>query len=82
MGSSIRSVSFARQVIPKLMPICSLADRFRQAGGILDDCVIGWDSMNEPSEGFIGISDLREFPEAQSVKYVVLSACSSLTQRP
>ena len=27
-----------------------LGDRIRDAGGLLDDVVIGWDSMNEPSE--------------------------------
>ena len=42
-----------------------LADRIRDAGGLLDDVVIGWDSMNEPSEGFIEYEDLSVYPTAQ-----------------
>lgn len=42
-----------------------LADRIRDAGGLLDDVVIGWDSMNEPSEGFIGYEDLSLYPTTQ-----------------
>ena len=38
-----------------------LAERIRDAGDLLDECVIGWDSMNEPFEGMCGIDDLREF---------------------
>ncbi|OCF45458.1 hypothetical protein I317_00705 [Kwoniella heveanensis CBS 569] len=45
-----------------------LADRLRDAGGILDECLIGWDSMNEPHQGFIGIPDLNSFPEAQNFR--------------
>jgi hypothetical protein len=33
--------------------------------------VIGWDSMNEPHEGFIGVEDLDEFPSAQSFKSAI-----------
>ncbi|KAG8219159.1 glycoside hydrolase [Butyriboletus roseoflavus] len=42
-----------------------LADRIRDAGGLLDDVVIGWDNMNEPSEGFIGYEDLSVYPTVQ-----------------
>lgn len=42
-----------------------LADRIAAAGDLLDDCVIGWDSMNEPYEGLCGYEDLRVLPTAQ-----------------
>ena len=46
----------------------SLAARIREAGGLYDDCIIGWDSMNEPHEGFIGIPDLNEIPPSQDFR--------------
>ncbi|ESK92278.1 glycoside hydrolase family 5 protein [Moniliophthora roreri MCA 2997] len=43
-----------------------LADRIRDtASDLLDDCVIGWDSMNEPFEGLCGWDDLNVNPTAQ-----------------
>lgn len=38
----------------------------------LDDVILGWESMNEPSEGLIGRFDLSEIPASQNVK---LGAC-------
>ncbi|KAJ6591361.1 glycoside hydrolase family 5 protein [Mycena sp. CBHHK59/15] len=42
-----------------------MADRIRAAGDLLEDCVIGWDSMNEPFEGLCGWEDLMQNPPAQ-----------------
>ncbi len=40
----------------------SLAKRLKEAGGLLDECVLGWDSMNEPHAGFMQIPDLNKVP--------------------
>ncbi|KAJ7083703.1 glycoside hydrolase family 5 protein [Mycena belliarum] len=42
-----------------------LADRIAAAGDLLEECVIGWDSMNEPFEGLCGWADLSKNPPAQ-----------------
>ncbi|KAH9857465.1 glycoside hydrolase [Lenzites betulinus] len=43
-----------------------LADRIRDAGDLADECVLGWDSMNEPYEGFCGYADLNTVPTKQT----------------
>lgn len=48
--------------------IGKLADKIRDAGDLLDECVIGWDSMNEPSAGFIGHENLNDFLSDQAMK--------------
>lgn len=42
-----------------------MADRIRDAGDLVEECVIGWDSMNEPFEGFCGWEDLNTTPTKQ-----------------
>lgn len=36
--------------------------------GGLEKCIIGWESINEPGHGYIGIEDLTEVPKSQQVK--------------
>ncbi|KAG8740375.1 hypothetical protein FRC10_004384 [Ceratobasidium sp. 414] len=45
-----------------------LADAIKAAGDLYDVCIIGWDSINEPGEGFLGIHDLNVVPPHQSLK--------------
>ena len=43
------------------------ADESGEYGG-LTTCILGWESMNEPGHGYIGIEDLTEIPKSQQVK--------------
>lgn len=46
--------------------IGELADRIRDAGDLLDECILGWDSLNEPYEGFCGYPNLNAYPSEQT----------------
>ncbi|KAI0683194.1 glycoside hydrolase superfamily [Cytidiella melzeri] len=43
-----------------------LADKIQEAGDLLDECIIGWDSLNEPYEGFCGYPNLNAYPSEQT----------------
>ncbi|KAK8861362.1 hypothetical protein IAR55_002181 [Kwoniella newhampshirensis] len=46
-----------------------LAKRIAEkANDLYDECIIGWDSLNEPGEGLIGHSDLSRIPDEQQLK--------------
>ncbi|KAJ3308894.1 hypothetical protein HDU76_003782 [Blyttiomyces sp. JEL0837] len=45
-----------------------LALRIQNAGGLEDDVVIGYDTLNEPSNGWIGNTDLKVISKDQDLK--------------
>ncbi|ROW15577.1 hypothetical protein VPNG_02107 [Cytospora leucostoma] len=45
-----------------------LAIRIKQAGDVLNDVVFGWESMNEPARGLIGLEDMSVIPKHQALK--------------
>lgn len=40
-----------------------LGEAIREAGDLYDVCVIGWDSMNEPNHGLVGLPDVTAQPK-------------------
>jgi len=45
-----------------------LAQRIHEAGDLEDECVIGWESLNEPNRGYVGWQDLTVLPREQQLK--------------
>lgn len=45
-----------------------LAKRIHEAGGIENEVVFGWESLNEPNRGMIGHIDLSAIPKEQQLK--------------
>ncbi|KAL9114114.1 MAG: hypothetical protein Q9227_001886 [Pyrenula ochraceoflavens] len=45
-----------------------LAQRIHEAGDLEGDCVIGWESMNEPNRGLISFQDLSVIPPEQKLQ--------------
>jgi hypothetical protein len=45
-----------------------LAQRIHEAGDLEDECVIGWESLNEPNRGYVGWQDLTVLPPEQQLK--------------
>jgi hypothetical protein len=46
----------------------ALAKRLSEAPGLFDECIIGWDSMNEPGEGLVGHPDLAKLNPSLRLK--------------
>lgn len=45
-----------------------LAQRIHEAGDLETECIIGWESMNEPNKGLIGAQDLSVIPSEQKLQ--------------
>jgi len=45
-----------------------LAARIHEAGGLENDVVVGWESLNEPNKGMIGYEDISVIPKEQALK--------------
>ncbi|EXJ89973.1 hypothetical protein A1O3_03040 [Capronia epimyces CBS 606.96] len=45
-----------------------LAQRIHEAGDLEDDCIIGWETLNEPFRGLIGWEDLDAIPDALKMR--------------
>jgi hypothetical protein len=48
--------------------VATLAKKIASVPGLIDGVVIGWDGINEPSEGMIGRDNLGEIPKEQNLK--------------
>ncbi|KAL2752089.1 glycoside hydrolase family 5 protein [Sodiomyces alcalophilus JCM 7366] len=48
--------------------VAHLARRIHEAGGLENDVVIGWESMNEPSRGITGCKDVEKLTPEQNMK--------------
>lgn len=46
----------------------ALAKRLSEAPGLFEECIIGWDSMNEPGEGLVGHPDLAKLNPSLRLK--------------
>lgn len=45
-----------------------LAKRIKDAGDVYNEIVFGWESMNEPARGLIGLEDMSVIPKEQALK--------------
>lgn len=43
---------------------------------LLGVAIIGWESLNEPGHGFIGLQDITEIPKSQQVKLYTTPTCA------
>lgn len=45
-----------------------LAKKIHEAGDLEGECVIGWESVNEPNKGYFGHPDLSKIPKEQNLR--------------